>query len=72
MRLRDIREDQDITQSEIAEYLNVRQNTYSQYETEKRQIPIETLIKLARYFNTSVDYILNLTDEKKPYPRKVF
>lgn len=72
MRLRDIREDQDITQSEIAEYLNVRQNTYSQYETEKRQIPIETLIKLAQYFDTSVDYILNLTDEKKPYPRKVF
>ena len=72
MRLRDIREDRDITQSEIAEYLNVRQNTYSQYETERRQIPIEILIKLARYYDTSVDYILNLTDEKKPYPKKAF
>ncbi len=69
MRLRDIREDRDITQSEIAAYLSVRQNTYSQYETGKRQIPIEHLIRLAVYFDTSVDYILGLTDEPRPYAR---
>ena len=45
------------------------QNTYSQYETGEREIPIETFIKLADLYDTSVDYIINLTDEKKPYPR---
>ena len=72
MRLRDIREDRDITQSEIAEYLRIRQNTYSQYETGKRQIPVEILIKLSHFFDTSTDYILNLTDEAAPYPRSEF
>lgn len=68
MRLRDIREDRDITQQRLAEYLHIRQNTYSQYENELRQIPLDLLIKLAVYFNTSTDYILGLTDESKPYP----
>lgn len=74
MRIKALREDSDITQEEIANFLNVKQNTYSQYETGQRQIPIELLIKLAYYFNTSVDYLLELTDEKKPYTRnkKVF
>ena len=62
MRLKDIREDKDITQKTLSEYLNIRQNTYSQYETGQRQIPIEALIKLAVYFDTSTDYILGLTD----------
>lgn len=67
MRIRDLREDNDLTQKEIAEYLHVRQNTYSQYENGQRQIPIEALIALAVYYNTSTDYILGLTDERKPY-----
>ena len=69
MKLRDIREDRDITQREIAEYLHIRQNTYSQYENGQRALPTEILIRLAFFFNTSTDYILGLTDEEKPYPR---
>lgn len=70
MRLRDLREDHDLTQKELAKYLNIRQNTYSQYEAGLRQIPISSLITLAVFYNTSVDYILELTDEPKPYKRK--
>ena len=70
MRLRDIREDRDITQKELAAYLHIRQNTYSQYETGQRQLPIDILIRLAAYFRTSTDYLLGLTDEAKPYPPK--
>lgn len=69
MRLKDIREDQDITQQEMADYLHVKQNTYSQYENGHRQLPIEVLIRLALFFHTSTDYILGLTDERKPYTR---
>ena len=69
MRLKDIREDNDITQKTLSEYLNIKQNTYSQYETGQRQIPIDALIKLAIYFNTSTDYILGLTDISDFYPR---
>ncbi len=71
MRLRDLREDRDIKQSEIAEILNVRQNTYSQYENGQRQIPIDLLIILAKFYNVSVDYILELTDVDKPYKRGI-
>ena len=67
MRLRDIREDMDITQIEVANYLHIKQNTYSQYENGLRQIPIDLLIELSKFYNTSVDYLLGLTDEKKPY-----
>ncbi|MBR4892766.1 MAG: helix-turn-helix transcriptional regulator [Clostridia bacterium] len=70
MRLRDLREDADITQKELANYLNIKQNTYSQYENGQRQMPIDTLIKLANYFQTSVDYILELTDDRKPYRKR--
>lgn len=66
MRLRDLREDSDLTQSEIAKYLHIKQNTYSQYESGQRQLPINVLIKLARYYNTSTDYILELTDCRDP------
>lgn len=69
MRLKDLREDADITQKQLAEYLNIKQNTYSQYENGQRQIPLDALIKLAHYFKTSTDYILELTNERKPYPR---
>ncbi len=68
MRLRDMREDHDITQSSLADLLHVKQNTYSQYENGQRQIPWETLIQLAKIYNTSTDYLLELTDEPTPYP----
>ena len=67
MRIRDLREDRDLTQSQIADYLHVKQNTYSQYENGQRQISISALIALARFYQTSTDYILGLTEEKKPY-----
>ena len=67
MRIRDLREDRDLTQKEIAEYLHIKQNTYSQYENGQRQIPIDFLILLAKYYNTSTDYILGLTDNPNPY-----
>lgn len=65
MRLKDLREDGDIRQKDIAKYLNVGQNTYSQHETGQRQLPIDILIKLSRFYNVSTDYILGLTDKKK-------
>ena len=67
MRIRDLREDMDLTQKQIADYLKVKQNTYSQYENGQRQLPLQFLIALARYYKTSTDYILGLTDERKPY-----
>ena len=67
MRIKDIREDSDITQQQIADFLHIKQNTYSQYENGLRQIPIDLLIELSKFYNTSVDYLLGLTDEKKPY-----
>lgn len=70
MRLKDLREDFDVTQSDIAQYLHIKQNTYSQYENGKRQLPIDILIKLAKYYNVSTDYILELTDYPEPYPRQ--
>ncbi len=69
MRIKDLREDMDITQKQLADYLHIRQNTYSQYETGQRQLPLEVLIALADYYNTSTDYLLGLTDQKTPYPR---
>ena len=71
MRLRDLREDNDITQNCLANHLHIRQNTYSQYETGQRQIPLDVLVKLARFYRTSVDYLLELTDERSPYPPKI-
>ena len=65
MRIRDLREDNDLTQRAIADYLHIKQNTYSQYENGQRQIPIDCLIALAKLYNISVDYILGLTDEKR-------
>lgn len=68
MRLREIREDRQLSQRQLAEILNVKQNTYSQYETGKRQIPVAMLITLANYYNVSVDYLLCLTDIDEKYP----
>ena len=69
-RLKELREDNDIKQKQIAELLGIQQNSYSQIENEKNTIQIDHLIKLADFYNTSTDYLLGLTDEKKPYPKK--
>ena len=69
MRLRELREEYDYKQDVLAKCLGVKQHTYSQYETGKRQIPVEALIKLAKLYNVSVDYILELTDIEDPYPQ---
>lgn len=70
MRLKDLREELDIPQRVLADYLHIKQNTYSQYENEVRQIPIELLIKLAEYFNVSTDYLLGITNTKTPFPKE--
>ena len=68
-RIRDLREDADLCQKDLAEYLQCSQVCYSHYEIGKRDVPTDVLIKLARFYNTSVDYLLGLTDEKTPYPK---
>lgn len=70
-RIRDLREDNDFTQEQIAEHLVCTQSQYSKYELEKREIPAVVLGKLALFYNTSVDYLMYLTDEKQPYPRSL-
>ncbi len=67
MRLRDLREDADLTQADVAKHLCIKQNTYSQYESGKRQLPIDALIKLSKFYNVSTDYILELTENKNKY-----
>ena len=67
MRIRDLREDHNLTQADIAKMLHIKQNTYSQYENEQRQLPLSCLIALAKFYKTSTDYILGLTDNPKPY-----
>lgn len=69
MRIKDLREDHDLTQQQVASYLHIRQNTYSQYETGQRQIPLNALIALALLYETSTDYLLGVTNCKTPYPR---
>lgn len=67
-RLRDLREDSDLKQRELAAYLHCSQVCYSFYEIGRNDIPTEVLIKLAEFYHTSTDYLLGLTDEKSPYP----
>ena len=69
LRIRDIREDKDLTQKAIAKLLNCKQQTYSRYETGEITIDIYRLETLAEFYNTSTDYLLGLTNETKPYPR---
>ena len=69
MRLKELREDRDLTQQYIANILGCKQNTYQQYETEKRQIPIQSLIKLCLFYKVSADYILELPEELI-YPKR--
>ena len=69
LRLRDLRGDNDLTQKEVAAYLGIDQRTYSNYETEKRSMPMEQYRSLAIFYKTSVDYLVGLTDSNEPYPR---
>lgn len=66
-RIRDLREDNDLTQNQIATLLNISQSTYSRYENGELDIPIQMLIKLANYYNTSIDYLVNMTDVRTSY-----
>ena len=70
-RLKELREDKDIIQSESAKVLGITQTGYSKYEVETNDIPTDVLKRLARYYNTSIDYLLYLTDERKPYPKSI-
>ena len=69
-RLRDLREDRDLKQKDIAELLKVHQTTYSDYELGRLNIPIASLHSLADYYGVSVDYLLGRTSTKQPYPKK--
>ena len=69
LRIRDMREDNDIKQKEVAAYLLCDQSLYSKYERGERPLPLDLADRLADYFGTSVDYLLGRTDEKKPYPK---
>ena len=69
-RIRDMRTDRGLTQSQIAKLLHVSQNTYSQYEIGTTRFPLDVVIKLAEYYGVSVDYLVGLTDIPTPYPRK--
>jgi transcriptional regulator with XRE-family HTH domain len=66
LRIRDIREDRDITQKQIAEYLMCDQSLYSKYEREEREIPLRLFIALAKYYNVSLDYLAGLSNNKTP------
>ncbi len=68
-RLKEIREDRDLLQKDVAQALKIKQQQYSEYEIGKRMIPINYLSELALFYNTSTDYLLGLTNERKPYPR---
>ena len=68
-RIRNFREDKDLTQTEIAKLLGMSQTGYSKYETGENDIPTEILIALAHIHHTSTDYLLGLTNERNPYPR---
>lgn len=68
-RLKDLREDNDLKQSNIADILGMKQPQYARYETGKRDLPLDNLIVLASLYKTSTDYLLGLTNEIKPYPK---
>ena len=68
-RIRDLREDRDLRQKDLAEVLHCTQVCYSHYEIGKRDIPTRVLVQLAAFYGTSTDYLLGLTDEPTPYPR---
>lgn len=67
LRIRNMREDKDLTQQQIAEYLMCDQSLYSKYERQERETPLQIIIKLAKFYNTSIDYLVGLTENKQPY-----
>ena len=69
-RIRNLRIDRGLTQKQVAEYLNIKQNTYSQYEIGVLNYPLEAVMKLADLYGVSVDYLVGRTEEKDPYPTK--
>ena len=69
VRIRNLREDKDLYQKDISKILEISQQYYSDYESGKRPIPVTHLIKLAKFYNVSIDYIVGLTNDSKPYPR---
>lgn len=68
-RLRELREDNDLTQEECSKIAYIAKNSYIRYENDERVIPLDTVKKFAEYYRTSIDYIAKLTDDPKPYPR---
>ncbi len=70
-RLREIREDNDLLQKDIAKVLEIKQQQYSEYEIGKRLIPINYLSNLADFYNTSIDYLLGKTDKREAYPKSI-
>lgn len=71
LRIRDLREDHDLKQKELADYLMCDQSLYSKYERGERNLPLEFAVKLADYYGVSVDYLLYRTPIKTPYPKKI-
>lgn len=69
IKIRELREDNDFTQQQIASYLGCDQSLYSKYERGERDIPLHIIVKLAVYYKTSIDYLVGLTNEKNPYKR---
>ncbi len=69
LRIRDLREDKNMNQTQIATLLNTTQKVYSRYETEERALPLQHLITLAKYYDVSLDYLCGLTQEKRPFPK---
>lgn len=67
-RFKELREDNDITQEQMAQYLHVKQNTYCNYENGKRGMPLEAMIRFADYFKVNLDYLIGRTDERKMLP----
>ncbi len=70
-RLREIREDKDLLQKDVAQYLGIKQQQYSEYELGSVLISIEKLNKLADFYDVSIDYLVGRTDERKPYPKSI-
>ena len=69
-RIRNLREDADLTQAEVGKQINVPQRTYAYYESGERMIPPQVLVALSQFHGVSIDYLLGLTDQKTPYPHK--
>ena len=70
-RLKELREDNDLTQEFCAKIAYISKNSYIRYEKDERMIPLDTIKIFAKYYNTSIDYIAKLTNEKKPYPHNI-